>query len=189
LTLGQYNSGSTPTDNVAQLIISKEDAWTRYGRGSMLARMIEVQLNNSGGVPVYAMPLADDGGAVVATGTIVVVGAASAAGTLAVYVEGKKISVAVAASEDADAIGDAIEAAVNADLDLPCTAANSSGTVTFTARWGGESGNQIDLSINLADADSTPAGITSVTVTNIGAVVTGATNPVLTTALAGMGNT
>jgi len=189
LTLGQYNTGFTPTDNVAQLIISKDDAWTRYGRGSMLSRMVEIQLDNSGGVPVYAMPLADDGGAVTATGTIVVVGTASAAGTLAVYVEGKKISVAVAALDDATAIGDAIEAAVNADLDLPVTAANAVGTVTFTARWGGASGNQIDLSINLADSDEIPAGITSVTVTNMGDVVAGATNPVLTTALAGLGNT
>ncbi len=28
LTLGQYNTGFTPTANVPQLIISEEDAWT-----------------------------------------------------------------------------------------------------------------------------------------------------------------
>jgi len=187
-TLGQYNSGFTPTVNVAQLIISKEDAWTRYGRGSQLARMVEVQLNNSGGVAVYACPLADDGGAVTATGTIVVGAAATAAGSLAVYIEGKKIAVAVADLDAATAVGDSIEAAINADLDLPVTAANSTGTVTFTSRWGGESGNQIDLSVNLADSDETPAGLT-IAVTNIGAVATGATDPVLTTAFAGMGDT
>jgi len=188
-TLGQYNTGFTPTVNVAQLIISKDDAWTRYGRGSMLSRMIETQLDNSGGVPVYACPLAPDGGAVTATGTIVVVGTASAAGVLSVYVEGKLISVAVAATDTETLIGDAIEAAVNADLDLAVQASNAAGTVTFTARWGGESGNQIDLSINLADSDALPAGLTSVTVTNMGDVVAGATDPVLTTAFAGMGDT
>jgi phage tail sheath gpL-like len=187
-TLGQYNTGFSPTVNTPQLILSKSDAWTRYGRGSMLARMLELQLNESGGVPVYAVPLADGGAAVAATGTIVIVGTATAAGTLAVYVEGEEISVAVASGDTPTVIGDSIVSAINADLDLPVTAANVTGTVTFTVRWKGESGNQINLAVNLADADTTPAGITSVTVTDIGDVVAGATDPVLTTAFANMGD-
>jgi phage tail sheath gpL-like len=183
-TLGQYNTGLTPTANTPQLILNKEDAWTRYGRGSMLSRMIELQLNESGGVPIYAVPLADEAASVAATGTIVVTGTASAAGTLAVYVEGKKIPVAVANLDDVTAVGDAIEAAINADLDLGVTSANAAGTVTFTARWKGESGNQINIAVNLADADATPAGLTIV-VTDM---ASGATDPVLTTAFANMGD-
>ena len=184
-TLGQYNAGFAPTVNTAQLILNKEDAWTRYGRGSQLARMIELQLKSSGGVPVYAVPLEDDDGAVTAAGTITITGEATAAGTLAVYVEGKKVSVAVAV---ADAVGDvatAIAAAITADLDLPCTAAAALGVATLTARWGGESGNQINLAINLADSDATPAGIAAAVVT----FAAGATDPVLTTAFANMGDT
>ena len=185
--LGQYNSGFSPTANTAKLILNKEDAWTRYGRGSQLSRMLELIINNSGGVAAYAVPLADDGGAVKATGTIVVGGGATAQGALAVYVEGTKVAVAVANLDTPTLVGDAIEAAINAALDLPVTASNAAGTVTFTSRWGGESGNQINLAVNLADADETPAGLT-IAVTDMGDVVAGATDPVLTTAFANMGD-
>ena len=185
-TLGQYNSGFSPTANVAQLILNKEDAWTRYGRGSMLSRMIELQLNNSGGVPVYAVPLADGAGDA-ATGTVVIGSTATAAGTLSIYIEGKLIGVAVAKDDVHTVVSAALAAAINADLDLPVTAADVSGTVTFTTRWKGESGNQINLAANLADADATPAGLTLV-VTDIGDVVPGTLDPVLTTAFANMGD-
>ena len=55
LVPGQYNSGKSPTVNTPQLVLSKSDAWDRYGRGSMLANMIGSILDNGGGVPVYAL--------------------------------------------------------------------------------------------------------------------------------------
>lgn len=188
LVPGQYNSGKSPTVNVAQRILSVSDAWDRYGRGSMLAAMIEKIIDNSGGVPVYALPLADDGAAVAATGTIALTGTATAAGTLSVYVGGVNVPVAVAVDDTATEVGAAVAAAVNANLDLPVTAANVTGTVTFTVRWKGEAGNQIQLEINRADTESTPAGLAA-TVTDIGDVVAGATDPVLTTALGNLGDT
>ena len=72
------------------------------------------------------------------------------------------------------------------------TAANVTGTVTFTVRWKGESGNQIKLELNRLDTDETPGGVTA-TVTDIGAgtgsSVAGVNDPVMTTALAALGNT
>jgi len=180
LVFGQYNVGKSPTDNVAQLILNKTDAWDRYGRGSLLSAMIEKCLDESGGVPVYAMPLADAGTA--ATGTLVFTDTATAAGTLAVYIGGKKVSIAVAKDDAHTVVSAAIAAAINADLDLPVTAADVAGTVTLTVRWEGEAGNQIQLELNRADADETPAGLT-VVVTDIGDAVAGADNPVLTTAI------
>lgn len=188
LVMGQYNSGFSPTVNTPQLILNKADAWTRYGRGSLLSAMIEKALSKGGGSPVYALPLADDGSAVAATGTLAVSVTTALAGTLAVYVGGVRIPVAVTAGMTDTQIGDAIAAAVNAKLDLPVTAANVTGTVTFTVRWKGEAGNQIQLELNRLDTDETPGGVTVVT-TDIGDVVAGATNPVLTTALAAMGDT
>ena len=188
IVLGQYNSGKSPTVNTPQLILTKDDAWDRYGRGSLLAAMLGVELDKSGGVPVYALPLADDGSGVAATGTMVVSVTTSLAGTLAIYVGGVRVPVAVAAGDTDTEIGDAIAAAVNAKLDLPVTAANVTGTVTFTSRWDGEAGNQILLELNRADADETPGGV-SVAVLSMGDVVAGATNPVLDTALAALGDT
>ena len=188
LVPGQFNTGKSPTVEVAQLIISRDDAWNRYGRGSMLAAMLEVIINNAGGVPVYALPLADHASGIAATGTLAFTGTATAAGTLAVYINGKIIPVAVASGDTATEVGDAVAAAITTALDLPVTAANAVGTVTFSSRWKGESSNQIKLEINRGDTDETPAGI-GVTVLDIGDVIAGATDPILDTALANLGNT
>ncbi len=134
---GQYNSGKSPTVNTPQLILTKDDAWDRYGRGSHLAAMLGKALDKSGGVPVYALPLADDGSAVAATGTLAVSVTTAVAGTLAIYIGGVKVSVAVSAGDADTVIGDAIAAAINANLDLPVTAVNATATVTLTVRWDG----------------------------------------------------
>lgn len=188
LIVGQYNSGSSPTDNEPQLILNEADAWDRYGRGSQLAIMYQAAFAATRGtVPIYALPLADAGSATAATGTLAITGTATAAGTLAVYVNGKKIAVAVADEDTATEVGDAVAAAINADLDLPVTAANTTGTVTLTVRWAGASGNQNTVELNRADTDETPAGI-AVTVTDIGDETAGASDPDATTALGNLGS-
>lgn len=184
---GQYDSGKSPTDNIPQLILDLDDAWDRYGRGSLLSLLIEAALRKRGTVPIYALPLADAGAGVQATGTLVITGPASADGILAVYVGGVRIPVTVTNAQTATQIGDAVAAAITAALDLPVTAANVTGTVTFTVRWKGESGNQIKLEVNRLETDELPAGV-GVTVTDIGDVVAGATNPVLDTALGNLGD-
>jgi phage tail sheath gpL-like len=185
LILGQFNSGKSPTVNIPQLIQNREDAWDRYGRGSLLASMIETALAGSGTVPVYALPLANAGGAVASTGTFAVTGPASAPGTIAIYVAGRRLVVGVANGDSATTIGGNIEAAINANLDLPVTANNVAGTVTLTSKWLGESANQIKIGLNLADNESLPTGV-AIVVTQ---PASGATDPVLTTALENLGNT
>lgn len=185
LVLGQYNSGKSPTANVPQRILNVEDSWDRYGRGSLLAAMIERVLASRGGVEVYALPLADDVSGVAASGSFALTGTASASGTLALYVAGRRIEVAIASGDTATAAGDKVEAAINANLDLPVTASNTTGTVTVTARWEGEAGNQIDLDDSRRDTDAVPAGLAL----TVNAMSSGATNPVLTTALGNLGDT
>jgi phage tail sheath gpL-like len=187
LLVGQYNSGSTPVDSEPVQVLSVADAQSRFGRGSMLAIMAEAAfLSGAIGYEVFALPVADAGGAVAATGEISISGSATEAGVLALTIAGVEVDVAVPNGADPTAIGDAIEAAINAKLDLPVTASNSTGTVTVTARFGGAAGNQISMDINRDPADETPAGIT---VTVDAALSSGATNPVLTTALGNLGDT
>ena len=188
LVLGQYNSGKSPTDNEPQLILNKEDAWDRYGRGSLLAAQIEKVFDAGGISPVYALPLADDGSATAATGTIAFTGTATEAGTVYCYINGKKVTAAVSDEDAAADVATALSTAINADLDLPVTASADTGTVTLTARWSGESGNQISVELNRGDTDSLPDGITA-TVTDVGEDTAGATNPVLDTALGNLGDT
>lgn len=187
LLIGQYNSGSTPTDNEPQQLLSVADAQDRYGRGSMLAVMADAAFRSGAiGYEVYALPVADAGAAVAASGDIAVTGTATAAGTLALTIAGVEVDVSVDVGDTATEVGDAIEAAINAKLDLPVTAANTTGTVAVTARFAGAAGNQISMDINRAAGDETPAGLTVTVDANLSS---GATNPTLTTALGNLGNT
>jgi phage tail sheath gpL-like len=187
LLIGQYNSGESPTDNVPQQLLSVADAQDRYGRGSMLATLAEAAFRSGAiGYEVFALPVADDGSAVAATGEIEVTGSASANGTLALTIAGTEVDVAVSSGDSATDVGDAIESAINAKLDLPVTASNSTGTVTVTARFEGAAGNQISMDINRATGDVTPAGLTVNVDANLSS---GATNPTLTTALGNLGDT
>lgn len=187
LVIGQYDSSKSPTVNEPRLALDLDAVWTRYGRGSMLALLGEAVFRDRGTVPVYFMPVADAGTAVAATGTLAITGPASADGTLYVYVAGQKISVSVTSGDTATEIGDAVVTAVTADQDLPVSASNTTGTVTFTVNWGGESGNQIKLETNAGDDDEYPAGV-AVTVTDIGDVVAGENNPAIDTGLGNLGD-
>lgn len=179
--LGQYNSGKAPTNNQRERIFTEESAWDKYGRGSLLARMLKHALNLSNGeIPVYAIPMADDGSGVAATGSIAVTGTATAAGTVYLYIGGQRVLVSVASGDDADAVGTAIEAAITAAADLPVSGANTTGTVAVTAKFKGEPGNNIPLSLNYNEGEALPAGI-SIALTQMSS---GANNPDIETALA-----
>ena len=98
LVIGQFNTGKNPAVNKPQLIISRNDAWGRYGRGSMLAIMLEHALQYGKGRRF--MPIADG----TANTWTLMAGTATAAGELAVYVEGKKLSMAVASADTAQSV-------------------------------------------------------------------------------------
>ena len=95
--LGQYNTGKTPNDNQAVNVTSKAQADALFGQGSMLSLMVAAALRGSRTVPIDAFPIPDGGGAVAATGKISVAVTTVAAGTLALYVAGKRVPVTVAA--------------------------------------------------------------------------------------------
>ncbi len=184
--LGQYNTGKTPTDNVAQLLTDPDDAATRYGLGSMLHIMAKAAFAGSGIVPVYAIPLAD--GAGVAASSDMTVGVTTVtAGTISLYIGGRRVPVAVTAGQTADQIATAIRAAINADTHLPVAATGATNHVINTCRWKGVTGNGIRIQQDLANGESLqePGGVTL----TIPAMASGTVDPVLTTALGNLGDT
>jgi len=183
--LGQYNTGKTPTDNVAQLLTDPDDAATRYGLGSMLHIMAKAAFAGAGIVPVYAIPLAD--GAGVAASSDITVGVATVTtGTISLYIGGRRVSIAVNAGQTADEIATAIRAAVNADTHLPVAATGATSHVILTCRWKGTTGNGIRIQQDLADGESLqePGGVTL----TIPMMSGGTVDPTLTTALANLGD-
>jgi phage tail sheath gpL-like len=183
LIVGQkVAAGSATAGALVQNILNDNSEDTLFGQNSMIAAMIRAFKKENKITQVDAIALDDDGSGVAATGTIVIVGTATAAGTLTVTVGSEKnhtYSIAVANGDTATVIGDAIEAAVLADLDNPCTAANVTGTVTMTADNDGTVGNEIGLAIS-----GTVAGVTHSTTAMSG----GATDPTLTNIFDVVGN-
>lgn len=188
LMLVQRTSAGSGVADTLYPITSVEDAITICGRGSIGHRMAIGWFASNKSTPLVIGVLDDDGGGVVATGTTTVTGTATEDGTIALYLGGVRVTVAVTSGDDETAVADAISAAIIANLDLPITSANVAGVVTHTFRHAGEVGNSYDVRDSHLDTDSVPAGITLVHVA-VGSVVAGTTNPVLTTLIAALGDT
>lgn len=191
LLIGQrIASGDAVADTIVR-VTSAEQAALRCGRGSLLHRMAIAWYASNTSTELWLGVLDDDLAAVAAEFEITVddedpsVTGASEDGTLALYVGGVRVSVAVATGDTVSDVATAIAAAINADGDLPITATALAGVVTCVFKNSGEAGNDLDLRFNYRDGDETPSGI----VVTISASVPGATNPSLTNLIAAMGDT
>lgn len=183
LVLGQRLTAGAVAAGVPTLITSAAQAESAFGRGSMLAEMFAALKAANPYTESWAIALDDNGAGVVATGTLTVGGTVTAAGTLALYIAGKRLTVAVASGETNSTTATNIAAAINANTSLPVTAAAVAAVVTVTARHKGEAGNTIDLRTNYYQGEKLPTGMTLAIVAMSG----GTTNPVLSTAIAAMG--
>src|SRR5690606_30192396 len=126
-----------------------------------------------------------DAAGVAATGTITVTGTATADGTIPLYCGGVRVPVGVTSGDTAAEVATAIAAAINANADLPVTAAAVDAVVTVTFRHKGEVGNDYDLRDSYRDGEALPAGVSLAIVAMSG----GTTNPDLDDLIAAMGDT
>ena len=184
LIIGQITSAGSAVPNVPVLSQGVADAAAQGGPGSMLHLMTQAYRANDSFGEVWYLPLADDPGATAATGTLAFTAAATANGTLSLYIGGVRISQPVLSTQTTAQLATALAALVNSTPNLPVTATASTNTVTFTAINKGPGGNDIDLRVNyqgLAGGEATPTGMTF----TITAMASGATAPSLTT---GFGN-
>jgi phage tail sheath gpL-like len=195
LIIGQITASGIAPPNVPLQCLGAQDAITQGGAGSMLALMTQAYLANDNFGTVYYLPLSDAGGSTAATGTIVFTASPTAAGTIALYIAGQAVPVAVTASQATTSIATAVAAAINAITSLPVTASASTSTVTITAVNKGLCGNDIDVRFNYigpSNNEFTPAGLTYTqtgTASGSGYLLAGgATNPTLTTALSNLGS-
>ena len=138
---------------------------------------------------VWIGAVSDASGGTAATGNIVFTGPAVAGGTLALYLMGVSIPVAVNAGDSATTIAANVVGAIAGAIGVCCTAAvdvTLAYKVNLTAVHKGLALNDIDVRFNYRGAQNgevTPPGV-GFTVT---AMASGATNPVLTTLLSNLG--
>ena len=174
LVVGQMVAGTAVSGELQENILDDKGWDTLFGKTSAIAHAIRQMRRYNGVTQIDAIGLTDNGGATDATGTFVISGTATEAGTLVFYVGSEKFrkyTIAVADTDTATVIGDALEAAITADLESMVTAANVTGTVTVTAVNGGTFGNTLGLKTT-----GLVGGVTNTLTTMTG----GATDPVLT---------
>jgi phage tail sheath gpL-like len=187
LLIGQKLAAGAAPLHEKILITSTEQAWTLFGRGSLLARMVEAYRANDSYGELYCIALADDPAGVAAVHTVTLTGPAQEAGQTNLNIGATRVRGAVADTDTATAMATALAAAINADLDLPVTATSALGVVTVTSRHKGECGNAVGLVMNLlgeVGGERLPKGTTAAIVQT----VQGSGNPDITPAIAAMGD-
>lgn len=163
--------------------LSEPAASGLFGAGSVAHGMVAAAITNDPFTDLYVLPIADPAAGTAATQTLTVAGNATAASTLALYVAGRLVQVAIAAADTPTLVAGKIVTAITALTSLPVTATNAVGVVTFTAKNKGATGNDIDIRANY-NGEKTPAGLTLAFV----APTNGAGNPDITATLAAIGD-
>lgn len=165
---------------------NEADGIAQLGRGSIGAAMVSALFRVTDTIETWVLPIADSGAGVQATGSIAVSGAPIEAGTLNLYVAGRRVQAAVTLADTPTTIAAALAAAINADAELPVTASSALGTVTVTSRHKGGLGNDIDLRVNYFPlSEKTPSGL----VLAITAMAGGTGDPSIATGLSAIGAT
>ena len=176
LVVGQSAAGGSAPAGEAKRVDSVGEIAALFGAGSQVGAMARSAKTAHPTGQVWALPLADAANASKATATITVSASSAKAGA------------------NANAIATAIKTALNrAAPALPVVAASPSSAnanatanaVTLTCRWGGTTGNQIDLRHSYRQEDTLPSGVSLALTAFSG----GATDPDLSTALAALGDT
>ena len=151
-------TGTAPAGEIVRLSGVK-DAEAKAGIGSMLAQMAARYRKIDPALDLYMLPYADNVAGVMAAAPITVTAAPTASGTLALYIAGRPVNVAITAAQTVDQVAAAIaDAIAAAGADIPVTAEAVAAVATLTARHKGTCGNSIDIRLNLY-GEAMPAGL------------------------------
>lgn len=179
LMTGQMLAAGSATALTPYIVNSADQAATLFGKGSMLHNMAQTYFKNPAVTDLTVVAFSDPSGSKSA-GSLDFAGTATAAGTVHLYIAGKKVTAAVSSSNTATQVAAAVVAAINAKTDLPVTAAVNGGDDTIadiTYRHNGTIGDQVDIRLNYAAGEELPAGITA----TVNAMSSGAGVPDYTT--------
>lgn len=189
LLIGQITAAGQATPNIPVLCSSADGARLLAGDGSILAQMAEAYRANDPAGEMWLLPLQDDPTAVAQVQGLTYSGAITSAGTISLYIGGTPIPIAVTAGSTLAQAAAATAAAINANVKLSITAAVDGANparVLLTAKNAGAISNP-SVQFNargLGGGEQLPAGLAVA----IAVVTAGQVNPVLTTALANLGD-
>lgn len=186
LLIGQVPADAQIAPGVRTRITSEADAVGLCGEGSMLVNMWRGAKSNAAlGLPIDVIALTDDGTAQKATGKVVIAvdgDEAPVAGEVMLYIGGVGVRVGVAQGDTAAVIASRLSDAIAKVPSMPVTTAAAADTLTLTCRWGGETGNDLDVRATYYQDDVLPYGV-GVTITPMSG---GAVNPDISPAIRAM---
>ena len=159
LMIGQRLAAGTQPAERPRVVGNAIDAEVAFGRGSMLAIQCAAFRRSAPLAELWAVALDDATGSTQGLTTVTVTAAATAAGTISLYVAGRLVRVPIASGATISQVAAAIVAAVNADTGLPVTAAAVAAVATLTARNAGLAASDIDVRVNYQPDESLPTGV------------------------------
>jgi phage tail sheath gpL-like len=190
LVIGLMNSDGVALPDVPVPVPSVADARQLFGYGSQLDAMVDFFTKNNFAQELWAIPIAEAAAGVAATADMTVTAPAVSAGTLPVYISGRRVQVFVAAGEPMADTATNIAAAITADPSMPVTATAAAEVIKLDCKFKGVEGNDIDVRLAYGGAlaaEQVPVGLAiTLPATN---KLTGGTGEVdLATAIANMGD-
>lgn len=186
LLIGQMLEGGKAVAGTPVYVSTPAMAKELFGRGSMIARMVEAYRKVDSFGQLVVIPVADGSGTA-ATGKVTCTGTAAEAGTISLYIGSDRVQVAVTEKMTAENAAKAIADAIALNKDLPVTAQASTGAVTLTAKNKGTLGNDIVIAVNLRGAINGEKDVMGLGV-EIEKMSKGATDPDLSVAIDAMGD-
>lgn len=198
----EFASGGTPYQSNARLLLIGQKLATGsavvnepilvsdgqeeilFGKFSMLGQMFRAARKNAPVQEIWALPLADLAGGVLATGSLAVTAPAwTDPRIVSLYIAGERVRLLVQPGTTAAAVATALAAEINA-ANVSVTATAATTTVTLTARHKGTLGNQIAIDFGLITEDG-PWASQILTITPM---ANGAGDPDFATALTLLGD-
>lgn len=138
-------SGATATANTIYEIGDDDEAADLFGAGSPAHRCARMHIKANKSGKLYVIPYASTSGGspAAATANLVIANTATGTGKVVFYLCGERFEVGYKKDDTVTAIGDDVEAAINALVHLPVTASNTAGTVAISSKINGSSQNSI----------------------------------------------
>lgn len=165
------DAGTATPNTVVEIPVSESAIDALFGQGSLMALTAKRYRKANSYTRTFAIASADLSAGAAAVGSFTFAGPAVVAGTISLLIAGQSVQVGVLAGETAAGKATKTVAAINANKNLPVTAAvdgTDTAKVNITAKWKGLSGNDIDLRYNYYAGEQLPNGVTITTVAMTG---------------------
>jgi len=164
LLIGTMLPSGTAIPDVPIPVPSQADARVLFGLGSMLDGMVESFTENNFAQELWCLPIVEAVG-VKASGDLTITAPAEKAGTLPLYVAGRRVQIFIEAGEGVEVTAGKIVKAINDDPSMPVIASSASTdspVASLECKWAGVEGNDIDVRLaygGLLAAEKVPFGL------------------------------